>query len=339
MEFPGRSRDQTGHGLGRFAQPALGLDCHDLGVGRRGQPRHRRQSLVLAVRTLGIFSMGFFLPAAAGGFSQAAKDWQHFWIVTSVNPVNGTSAAAIQPDPHRASSNARRFQRNSKMFPSCGWSHEILIVNTGPRFSRSISGDSSNCAVNAGSFVIAVTTSDGPICLSIPACGTWTTLAYGNRNSRFASGCANESHRTMVGRKYMPPSNTTLREAPLSRPSATLSSSDGERAGVRSAFRYFAVTSAAPGVFKPSSICASIAAAIFGFAKPDRFAFSSFGFSGATAPGVCACASAISAAYFGTTMAEALTQLRPPLSEMLDTITSTKLRQFSISSSPMRILL
>ena len=33
----------------------------------------------------------------------------------------------------------RRCQRNSNMFPSCGWSQEIFMVETGPMFRRSIS--------------------------------------------------------------------------------------------------------------------------------------------------------------------------------------------------------
>jgi hypothetical protein len=33
----------------------------------------------------------------------------------------------------------RRCQRNSNMLPSCGWSQEIFMVETGPMFSRSIS--------------------------------------------------------------------------------------------------------------------------------------------------------------------------------------------------------
>ena len=43
--------------------------------------------------------------------------------------------------------------------------------------------------------------------------------------------------------------------------------------------------------------------AIFGFAKPESLAFSSVGESGAIGPSFCASASAISAAYFGTTTA------------------------------------
>jgi sarcosine oxidase subunit beta len=65
----------------------------------------------------------------------------------------------------------------------------------------------------------------------------------------------------------------------------------------------------------------------------------SSGFVGAIGPSFCASASAISAAYFGTTTALAFRQLRPPFAEMDSTIRSRCPRQFSISSSPIRILL
>jgi ABC-type spermidine/putrescine transport system permease subunit II len=78
----------------------------------------------------------------------------------------------------------------------------------------------------------------------------------------------------------------------------------------------------APGVFNPSSICASMNSAIFTLAKPLSFASGSSFRAGAIGPSRCASASAMSAAYFGTTMALALMQERPPFSEMLATITS-----------------
>ena len=59
-----------------------------------------------------------------------------------------------------------------------------------------------------------------------------TTLAYGKRNSRFASGWSALSQRTTVGRRYVLPSNVTNR-GPL---------------------RCRAVTSIAPGVASPASI-------------------------------------------------------------------------------------
>ena len=74
-------------------------------------------------------------------------------------------------------------------------------------------------------------------------------------------------------------------------------------------------------------------------AKPESLALSSVGASGATGPSFLARASAISRACFGTTTAEALMQLRPPLSEMAPAIMSMNSGQRSISSSPMRILL
>ena len=37
------------------------------------------------------------------------------------------------------------------------------MVDTGPRFNRSINGESSRCAVKTGSLVIAETNRDGPI--------------------------------------------------------------------------------------------------------------------------------------------------------------------------------
>ena len=60
-----------------------------------------------------------------------------------------------------------------------------------------------------------------------------------------ASGWANESHRTMVGRRYRAPSKATLR-GPL---------------------RYLAVTSTAPGVRSPSSMAASMPSAIWDWRK------------------------------------------------------------------------
>ena len=57
---------------------------------------------------------------------------------------------------YHARSIERRCQRNSNMLPSCGWSHEIFIVETGPMFSRSICGYASSCLMNAASLVIAV---------------------------------------------------------------------------------------------------------------------------------------------------------------------------------------
>ena len=56
-------------------------------------------------------------------------------------------------------------------------------------------------------------------------------------------------------------------------------------------------------------------------------------------PSFLASASAISSAYLGTTTALALMHERPPLSAMLAAITSMKLGQFSIWSSPMTNLL
>ena len=86
--------------------------------------------------------------------------------------------------------------------------------------------------------------------------------------------------------------------------------------------RYFAVTSVAPGVFKASSICVSMKSAILRFAKPESRAFGSSAPVGVNGPSFRASASAISAAYFGTTTAEALMQERPPLSEMAPAMTS-----------------
>ena len=79
--------------------------------------------------------------------------------------------------------------------------------------------------------------------------------------------------------------------------------------------------------------------AIFTFAKPERRAFASSFFVGWMGPSFCASASAISVAYFGTTMALALMHERPPLSLIAPAITSMYSRQFSMQSSPMRILL
>src|SRR5262249_21683544 len=70
-------------------------------------------------------------------------------------------------------------------------------------------------------------------------------LANGNRNSRLASGCAADSHRTRVGRRYVAPSHRTTRG-----PS-----------------RREAVRSTAPGTSSSRSIIAEIASATFGFAN------------------------------------------------------------------------
>jgi hypothetical protein len=83
----------------------------------------------------------------------------------------------------------------------------------------------------------------------------------------------------------------------------------------------------------------SMKSAILGLAKPASRAFSSAAGKGATGR---ACARGLRrfrSAYFGTTTAEALMQLRPPLSEMEETIKSMNSGQRSIWSSPMRILL
>ena len=54
-------------------------------------------------------------------------------------------------------------------------------MGTGPRLSRSISGDSSRAARNAASLVMAVTTSEGPICRSISDCGTCDHAGVGEQ--------------------------------------------------------------------------------------------------------------------------------------------------------------
>ena len=71
---------------------------------------------------------------------------------------------------------------------------------------------------------------------------------------------------------------------------------------------------------------ASIASAIFGLAKPASRACSSVAGSGAMGPSLSASASAISAACRGTTTAEALMQLRPPLSAIVEAIRVNELR-------------
>ena len=45
------------------------------------------------------------------------------------------------------------------MLPSCGWSHEIFIVETGPMFSRSIYAKSVTASMNAWSFVMTLAAS------------------------------------------------------------------------------------------------------------------------------------------------------------------------------------
>ena len=56
--------------------------------------------------------------------------------------------------------------------------------------------------MNAGSLVIAVTTSDGPICCEhLRLRHLARRWRRGQRNSRLASGCSKESQRTMVGRR------------------------------------------------------------------------------------------------------------------------------------------
>jgi hypothetical protein len=83
----------------------------------------------------------------------------------------------------------------------------------------------------------------------------------------------------------------------------------------------------------------SMKSAIFGLAKPESLAFSSEAGSGAMGPSFLPRASAISLPYLGTTTAEALMQLRPPLSEMEPAMRSIHSGQRSIMSRPMRILL
>jgi len=46
------------------------------------------------------------------------------------------------------------------MLPSWGWSQEIFIVDTGPMFSRSISGKAWIFSIKASSLVIAETESE-----------------------------------------------------------------------------------------------------------------------------------------------------------------------------------
>ncbi|MCD6048853.1 MAG: hypothetical protein K0Q55_256 [Verrucomicrobia bacterium] len=43
------------------------------------------------------------------------------------------------------------------MLPSCGWSQEMAMVEIGPMFRRSISGNAMTSSMNFWSFVMALT--------------------------------------------------------------------------------------------------------------------------------------------------------------------------------------
>ena len=73
------------------------------------------------------------------------------------------------------------------------------MVEIAPMFRRSTFDAASNWFLNFSSPVIAVTTSVGPIDCNISFWGTWTTLAYGHRNSRLERTWSIDSQYAIVG--------------------------------------------------------------------------------------------------------------------------------------------
>ncbi len=192
------------------------------------------------------------------------------------------------------------------MLPSCGWSQEIFIVEIGPRFRRSMSGESSSCSMNVGSFVIAVTTSEGPICASISVCGTCDHAGVGAEEFAVAQR-VREAVAVHDGRAQV---DAAVEVPPCAGRCDTSRSRPPRRASLR-----------------PSSIALSMKSAIFGLAKPESRAFVVLGRQRLRRGRASARGHRRSPLpYFGTTTAEALMQERPPLSEIEPTMTSMNSR-------------
>ncbi len=171
----------------------------------------------------------------------------------------------------------RRLYKNSNMLPSCGWSQEIFIVEIGPRFNRSISGDSSKLFRER------------------------RVLRDRRHHQRRPDLLQHLRLRHLAPRWRR---DREIRGSPAdARTNRTAQSSGADKCRLQTppcAGRCDtrAVTSVAPGVFKSCSIAPSMYSAIFALAKPESRAFSSLDGSGSTGPSFCASASAISARVF-----------------------------------------